>query len=80
MTKNDILKNLEGQMQECYFNASIAKHNNDQRGEVYLFSEVQSISLTGERLLGAAWRDRITDARTRARQDGVEQYRRLYNR
>lgn len=80
MTKNDILGNLEGQMKECYYNASLAKHNNDKLGETNWFREVRSISFTGESLLGEAWRDRITDARTRARQDGVDQYRRLYNR
>jgi hypothetical protein len=80
MTKNDILKNLEGQMQECYFNAALAKHYDAEYEAVDNYRRAEIISETAGGLLGEAWRDRITDARTRARQDGVDQYRRLYNR
>ena len=80
MTKSEILANLENQMKECYYNAALAEHNNDEFEVVDNYRRAATIFETAGDLLGEGWLDRITDAKVRARLDGVDQYRRLYNR
>ena len=80
MTKAEILQNIEGQMRECYYSAALGEHSNDEYEVVDNYRRAAIIFETAGDLLGEGWLDRITDAKVRARLDGVDQYRRLYNR
>lgn len=80
MTKSEILANLENQMKECYYNAALSKHYDAEYEAVDHYRRAAIIFETAGDLLGEGWLDRITDAKVRARLDGVDQYERLYNR
>lgn len=71
MTKEDILKNLETQMADLYYDAKIARFTGDKRECLKALREAEAVCMTGIRLLSRAvggdpWVMRMSDARRRA--------------